>query len=453
MGECTRWPSVVFRSPSQRQCLRCGETQQVEPAYCMDCGSPRCAYCPSCAMMGESRLCRPIYAIPGRPAQPDNPAAVQVHLDFALTPAQRDAAAAVRRFIHREGPGECLVWAACGAGKTEVALGAMAEVLQRGGCVLFAIPRRDVVQELEPRLKAAFPGVRVQALYGGSREKYRDAELVVATTHQAIRFFRQFPLVVMDEVDAFPYQGSEMLHYAVERARASDGKVLYLTATPHRELFSRAHRGQVELVYLPARPHGHPLPEPQVVVERSLQLKEGRLQIPETVLNLLHQSVEGDLAQVFVFVPAIHLAQRVGEALRDATAMPPFNHFTGDWVYSSHSRDPDRERKRERFCRGEFPILVTTTIMERGITVPRVNVLVLFAEQDRVFDEGTLVQVAGRAGRTQEYPGGRVWFVGSRVTAAMAGAVEKVRALNREAYQRGYLLPGYYLEKPAWVEG
>ncbi|QGG47477.1 DEAD/DEAH box helicase [Heliorestis convoluta] len=81
--------------------------------------------------------------------------------------------------------------------------------------------------------------------------------------------------------------------------------------------------------------------------------------------------------------------------------------------------------------------------MERGITVPRANVVVLFAENERIYDERTLIQMAGRAGRSTERPFGEAWFVGTRVTASMKEAERSIRWLNEEARKKGYL----YAEK------
>ena len=47
--------------------------------------------------------------------------------------------------------------------------------------------------------------------------------------------------------------------------------------------------------------------------------------------------------------------------------------------------------------------------------------------------------MAGRAGRTTEYPDGRVWFIGSRITPAMREAVKWINKMNKEAAEQGYL--------------
>ena len=161
--------------------------------------------------------------------------------------------------------------------------------------------------------------------------------------------------------------------------------------------------------------------------------------VPESIIDIIHETIEGDLAQLFIFVPSLERGRRVSEALQKALRLPPFNDFDGRWVRFCHSRDEDREGKLADFRKGKFPILVTTTICERGLTLPKVNVLVLFADTARIFDVSALIQMAGRSGRTLEYPRGRVWFAGSRCSREMRTACERIKKLNRQGFDLGYL--------------
>lgn len=61
-----------------------------------------------------------------------------------------------------------------------------------------------------------------------------------------------------------------------------------------------------------------------------------------------------------------------------------------------HAEDPGRKEKVAAFRKGEIPLLVTTTILERGVTVKNLQVAVLGAEEE-IFSESALVQIAGGA--------------------------------------------------------
>ncbi|WP_051533970.1 DEAD/DEAH box helicase [Desulfitibacter alkalitolerans] len=430
------FPGVGQGKKRQLKCFRCGSSENLKQSYCLECGSNDCWYCEDCISMGESRECMQLYGFPhySKPI----PKQVEIHFDFELTPAQKDAAVNVWKFAKSSELNKCLVWAACGAGKTEVSFPCIADALKRGCKVLFAVPRKDTIIDIEKRVRKCFSGVEIAALYGGSGERFKRADLILATTHQVLRFYEAFHLVILDEVDAFPYHGSTMLYNALNRALHPRGKIIYMTATPPPYLL-KMDRSTIEIVTIPARHHGYPLPVPEIIIDKSLQLKDNDLVIPEKVLGFLHESIEGEFSQVLIFVPTIFLSERVGEILKKAFELPPFNNFGGNWVDYTHSQDPERDKKREGFLKGEFPVLVTTTLMERGINVPKVNVIVLFAENQYIFDTATLVQMAGRAGRMTDNPSGKVWFIGSQTTPFMKQAISWIKSINKEAADKGYL--------------
>lgn len=67
------------------------------------------------------------------------------------------------------------------------------------------------------------------------------------------------------------------------------------------------------------------------------------------------------------------------------------------------------KEKVQKMRKQETLILLTTTILERGVTFPHIDVAVLGAEE-RIFTESALVQIAGRVGRSVEAPTGDVVF-------------------------------------------
>ena len=84
----------------------------------------------------------------------------RLYLEYDLTPAQELASQRLVEFIHSRQQ-KILVWAACGAGKTEVTFAAIQTALGRGWKVLFAIPRRDVVRSWQIGSKQLFPILRL----------------------------------------------------------------------------------------------------------------------------------------------------------------------------------------------------------------------------------------------------------------------------------------------------
>src|SRR5699024_2729793 len=122
-----------------------------------------------------------------------------------------------------------LVWAVTGAGKTEMMYPAITAVLRRGGRVGIATPRVDVANELYLRLKVVFAQVDCLLLHGQSDDSYRLTPLMICSTHQLVRFKEAFDLLVIDEIDAFPFYNNAMLGQAKDRAVKKIGSLLLLT--------------------------------------------------------------------------------------------------------------------------------------------------------------------------------------------------------------------------------
>jgi cysteine synthase A len=302
-NKCVRLPAIRPLGRNKFFCSRCGQSDGVVPVACASCGGT-CYHCENCLSMGESRFCQSLYAVPGQWDRSRLPVRqVEPKMLVSLSPAQESASRALRQFVLQPEQREKLVWAACGAGKTEVTFRAIAEALSRRQKVLFAIPRKDAVEEIVVRIRRAFPRISVVCLHGTSRERFSEAEVVVSTTHQVMRFYSSFGLVILDEIDAYPYNTSPMLQAGIMRARARGGKIIYMTATPSEELLRSHKKGELDCVWIPARYHGYPVPEPELVIEKRLPLMEAGDKIPESVINIIHETLEGDLAQLFIFVP------------------------------------------------------------------------------------------------------------------------------------------------------
>src|SRR5690606_15700628 len=158
-GRLTRRPAVVRDDAGRWQCLRCGARDRIDVGVCVRCGRDACAACTECARLGAARACEGVvWAPPVLRSRRATTAEKLLQLDIELSPAQRQAA---ERLLGTEAK-RALVWAACGAGKTEVVYPLIERALQQGRDVLFAVPRRDIVVELGRRVQAAFPGVPVQ---------------------------------------------------------------------------------------------------------------------------------------------------------------------------------------------------------------------------------------------------------------------------------------------------
>ncbi len=313
--------------------------------------------------------------------------AEEYSLKYPLTPRQKEISDACRKEAWH---GDVLLRCVCGAGKTEMVVGVAADFLKAGKKVCFAIARRQVVLELGARLQEYFPYADVATVCGGHTD-HLDGDLIVCTTHQLYRYYGAFDLLILDEPDAFPFRGSDVLHGIAKTA--CRGHTVYLTATPDAELLKAVETGKMKELVLSQRPHGKPIPVPSV--------KVGPMFL--CLSWLIDWLGKHDAHPRMVFVPTIAMAKYLQIFI--SLFMP---------CHACTSKTEDRDEVIARFRQEENGVIVATTVLERGVTIPRADICVYMADHG-VFDEAGLIQMAGRAGRSFEHPTGDVVFLcGSR---------------------------------------
>lgn len=467
-------PAIQRDSRGRLFCLRCLSSDSIEKHVCGACEEERCYRCTNCLVYGEVRACTPM--IEARSTENHGRHGCSVDLSkgmrivypHPLTEEQQKVSQQITE--HVEQGRDCLVWAVCGAGKTELVFQAIGALLSDGSLyapdaspdtavpyvarkrVMLATPRKDVVFELLPRISKAFPDLTVHAVYGGSQEKHRAAEITIATTHQLLRYSdHAFDLVVIDETDAFPYAGDEELSMHAHRI----GKqFIYMTATPDSRLLSKTRKSHpserksslkqhLSVVTLFHRHHRQPLPEPvnllfQGVEARGLDLLWQKIQkrspLSSKLKNIIKQLPKSGV--VMFFVPTIPSGQRLTHLLRMYLQGEGEQWQKPIQMTFVHAQDPEREQKIADLRAGRYRWIVTTTILERGVTIPDSHVVVIDA-QHQVFTKSTLVQIAGRVGRTVEYPTGKVIFLSRYVNKQVISAMQEIRTLNQWSNQRG----------------
>ena len=275
--------------------------------------------------------------------------------------------------------------------------------------------------------------------------------VMVCTAHQTLRLRHVADLAVFDEVDAYPCVPGGFLENAVRRSVRPGGKIVYLTATPDSVMFERIRRRSLSFCLISTRHHGRPLPVPRVLSVRTARagvwrpdgsgisgagegcpLKDinrppadggcadsctAQIVLPR---QCLCRRVEGaaspfsryelcllcaaaaDRSPTLVFVPTIRLVEQARSLLRE---------LSGDcWPQASggfcHSKTSDSEDVLRQLKEGRITSVVTTTVLERGVTIPGVNVTVMRADS-RVFDarsstdgrKGGRIQAPDRPGR------------------------------------------------------
>jgi len=295
-----------------------------------------------------------------------------------------------------------LVYAVCGAGKTEIIIKVIYEFLKKGGKVGIVIPRRDLVIELGKRIHEIFNTSKVTLVYGGNHE-YLDGDIIILTSHQAFRYQAFFDLLIIDEIDAFPYANDEVLKELVKRS--CKGKIISLSATPSEK---DLQNNQVFTLF--KRYHNHPLPIPIIIKKNELLLM---LFLIKKVKKYIKEN-----KYVFIYVSSIKEGHILFKKLR--------RFFKLTYIYSSLY---NKEEIIKKIRNKEYQVIITTTILERGVTYKNLQVIVYKADE-YIFNKSTLIQIAGRVGRTIDCPNGDVYFLAKKITIDMKEAVKEIKKYN-----------------------
>ncbi len=328
------------------------------------------------------------------------------HLDYELTIHQKRVIKQLNEAINQHQ--DVLVFAATGAGKTEMVMELIETFVNKQKKVGIAIARRQVVLEIRDRMSKAFKNLDVIAVCEGYTTKI-DGDLIVCTMHQLYRYYDCFDLLIMDEIDAFPYAGNTVLKQIA--MQSCKGSKVYLTATPDEAMLQEVEEGRIVMLELFVRPHGHPLVVPKIKIGMM-----GKQCID--LFCLLKKNHRAGI-QTIVFVSTIQLTKQLARFYKLWFTCTSFT-----------SKSENKDQIITRFRNKELQVLFSTTILERGITIKGVDVIVMDADHI-VFSEASLMQIVGRVGRSMQRPEGSAYYLAKMKSKAMKKSITMIEEMNR----------------------
>ena len=372
-------------------------------------------YCRECLLMKRVRSDQALYYFP----QEDFPKQDVLKWRGQLTPFQEKVSEGLIQAVEKKE--SILVHAVTGAGKTEMIYQVVAKVIEDGGVVCLASPRIDVCLELYKRLQNDF-ACDIALLHGES-DPYFRTPLVVATTHQLLKFHHAFDLLIVDEVDAFPYVDNSVLYYAVNQCVKEEGVKIFLTATSTDELDKMVRTGELKRLSLPRRFHGNPLiiPKPVWLSDFNRCLEKNKL---SANLKTYIEKQRRTSYPLLIFASEIKKGEKLKEILQEQ--------FPNENIGFVSSVTENRLEQVQAFRDGELTILISTTILERGVTFPFVDVFVVDANH-RLFTKSSLIQIGGRVGRSMDRPTGELLFFHDGLNVAIKKAIKEIKQMNKEA--------------------
>jgi transcription-repair coupling factor (superfamily II helicase) len=351
---------------------------------------------------------------PGHAFSPDTPWQRELEEAFPYqeTPDQDKAIADVKADMEAAAPMDRLVCGDVGFGKTEIAIRAAFKAVQDGTQVAVLVPTTLLAQQHFQTFSDRFAGypVRVEVLSrfltpGQARkviEGLASGEVdVVIGTHRLLSAdvrFKRLGLLVVDEEQRFGVTHKEQI-----KQLRTGVDVLTLTATPIPRTLEMSLTGIRDLTLLNTPP-----------AERQPILTYVGEQDERAIAEAIRRELlrEGQVFFVHNRVQDIeHAAARIRDLVPEARVA----------VAHGQMDESQLEPTMLGFLRGEFDVLVCTTIIESGIDMPTVNTLVV--DRADLLGLGQLHQIRGRVGRS-----------GQRAYAYLFHPRD--RALTEEAYER-----------------
>jgi ATP-dependent DNA helicase RecG len=324
--------------------------------------------------------------------------AARALLPFKLTAGQRGAIKEIVDDMRRPQPMNRLLQGDVGSGKTIVALTAALVAMENGLQVAFMAPTEILADQhyITIRRLLAATRFRVASLTGATPARQRRealAELAGGSMHMVVGThalveegvgFKALGLVIIDEQHRFG-----VMQRAELRAKGLHPDVLVMTATPIPRTLALTTYGDLDVSVIRDMPPG------RKPIRTTVRPETRR----DEVYAFMRERLDAG-RQAYIIYPLVEESEKVD--LRAATAMADhlqqeiFPEYKVALLHGRLKQDV-KDRVMHAFARGEYHVLVSTTVVEVGIDVPNASVMVV--EHAERFGLSQLHQLRGRVGR------------------------------------------------------
>ena len=368
---------------------------------------------------------------------------------YEETSDQIAAIAAVEKDLASRKPMDRLICGDAGYGKTEVAMRAAFIAAMNGKQVAVLAPTTVLAEQHFETFTSRFDGtpIRIESCSrfqtsgthaGTFRRLATGACDIVIGTHAILSSkicFHDLGLIIIDEEQRFGVRHKEFL----KRLRAT-ADVLTLSATPIPRTLYLSMTGARDLSLLRSPPRERVAVETRIVRDSDEII---RTAITSELARggqvfFLHNRVQ-DIGKVEKRLAALfkgegRRSEVKGQTAEDSFVQPSTFNLQPDSrrmprIVVAHGQMDTRTlaQKMRAFERGEYDILLSTTIIESGIDIPRANTILV--DQADTFGMADLYQLRGRVGRSSKR--GYAYFLLPASGIVDSDARERLDALKR----------------------
>jgi ATP-dependent DNA helicase RecG len=328
---------------------------------------------------------------------------LQAAFPYTLTGAQQRAIADIRRDVAQTVPMNRLLQGDVGSGKTAVATISLMLAVANGRQAAIMAPTSILAEQHYRNIGNALsklPGERQPqvALLTGSLSADERAEVrariadgsvdVIVGTHALIQEgveFHDLALAVIDEQHRFGVEQRGLL-----RGKGKNPHLLVMTATPIPRTLALTLHADLDLTVIDEMPPGR----------QPIQTRVVEPVARERIFNFVESQLEQG-RQAFIVHPLVEASEKIEarsalEAYEELSKV--FYNFRVGLLHG-RMKPSEKDEVMTAFSRGDFDVLVTTSVAEVGVDVPNASVIVI--EGANRFGLAQLHQFRGRVGRGQ----------------------------------------------------
>ncbi|GAB36211.1 ATP-dependent DNA helicase RecG [Gordonia otitidis] len=340
-------------------------------------------------------------------------------LPYTLTGAQQRAITEIRADLMNTAPSSRLILGDVGAGKTNCLIAAALDVIEGKHQVCLLAPTEILARQHFAEIADAFTqlDLRVDLLVSKAPPRPRRhvlQSLAAGTTHLVVGThsilseqveFASLGLAMIDEQHRFGVdQRAQLL------AKGPDGRVpdiLQATATPIPRTSAITTYGDMAVTILDEKPAGREDIHTEWIADAAFDDPD----------SPPWQAIRADIAagrQAFVVCSRVESTGNQSETQDAAAATEAADELAGGVLHGlriavAHGKQKPDERQHvmDEFTAGRIDVLVATTVIEVGVSVPNATIMVVLNANK--FGLAQLHQIRGRVGRGRHR--GCCWLV------------------------------------------